>query len=502
MATSVREELRSHLRGERGPAFTPGVRRVAMAYPSPYRAGMSSLGFQWITTRLREAGLAAERVFLPDDPALWRRTGTPPVSCETETPLGRFPLVAVSLAYELELLGLLELLDLAGIPLLREDRGAWDPLVLLGGPITMANPLCAAPFVDAMLLGEADHTAALAASAAFDCADREGWLDAVAALPGGYVPERHGTAVPPPAGAPDHLLPAHSSWLCADAELSEMFLVEGERGCHRRCTFCVMRRSEVLGGMRKLSPEHIVSLVPDDARKVGLVGAAISDHPGLIDIIEPLVASGRRVSLSSLRADRIHKRPRISELLRQSGARTLTVASDAASARLRRTISKGTSEEHLLGCADQIGRLGYDTLKVYMMLGLPDETDADIDELVRFTLELAERARPGRVALGVAPFVAKRHTPLDGVPFAGISVVERRLKRLQRGLAGRATVRPASARWAWVEHALAQGGPEVGLATLEAWRNGGKIANFRTALAKVPADSARPWARLAPAAAQ
>ncbi len=477
---------------ERGPVFQPGLRRVAMAYPSPYRAGMSSLGYQVILQRMRDAGIAAERVFLPDVPAAYRAARRRPFSYETGTELQRFPLIAVSLAYELEVAGLIELLELSGIPPLRADRGPHDPLILLGGPITMASPLCASPFVDAMLLGEADQTAIDAATAFFDCDRREAWLDAVENLDGGYVPERHGTMLPVLAKAPNHLLPAHSSILAPDAELSDMFLMEGERGCHRMCAFCVMRRT-TNGGMRLVDSELLRKLVPDEARKVGLVGAAISDHPQLVPLLESLVASGRQVSLSSLRADRIQRRPGIAQQLRLSGARTLTVASDGASQRLRTWMQKGTKEDHLRACADQARELGYSILKVYMIVGLPTETDDDIDELVAFTSELAERAGGTRVALGVAPFVAKKNTPLDGEPWPGTRLVERRLKALHRGLKGRAEVRPVSARWAWVEHELAQGGPEGGLAVYDAYRAGGRFSDYKAALRAVDPDTKRPW---------
>jgi len=439
---------------------------------------MSSLGYQWILSLLRAGGIAAERCFLPDDVERWSRTGAPPFTYETETPISSFPLIAVSLAYELEIAGMIRLLEMAGIPALREERGPRDPVVLLGGPLTFSNPLPAAPFVDAMLMGEADETALPAVGARFDHPSREGWLDAVAALPGAFVPERDGIALPPLARASDALLPARSILLSPEAELSDMFLLEGERGCHRRCTFCVMRRAPQ-SGMRLVAPERILSLVPDHARRVGLVGAAISDHPELPELLETLVASGRGIGVSSLRADRVARRPKIAELLRQSGARTLTVASDAATQALRNAISKGTTEAHLLSCARIAGRLGYDVLKVYMMLGLPGEVDGDIDELVDFTAELAGHAR---ISLGVAPFVAKRNTPLDQTPFAGIKTVERRVKKLVRGLAGKAEVRSTSARWAWVEYQLAQGGLEAGLAVHAALRAGGRFADYRRAL--------------------
>jgi radical SAM superfamily enzyme YgiQ (UPF0313 family) len=329
-----------------------------------------------------------------------------------------------------------------------------------------------------MLLGEAEESAPAAVEAFFDASSHTSWLDAVARLPGAFLPERDGVRLPPVARAEDDLLPARSLITTPDAELSQMFLLEGERGCHRTCTFCVMRRS-TNGGMRLVTPARILSLIPEQARRVGLVGAAISDHPELVPLLEQLVEGGREIGLSSLRADRVALRPRIAELLHQSGARTLTVASDAASQRLRRTIEKGTIERHLEACAELVREHGFETFKVYMMLGLPGETDEDIDELVAFTTRLSKRCR---VALGVAPFVAKRNTPLDGAAFAGIKTVEARMERLTRGLRGRADVRPTSARWAWVEYQLAQGGPEAGLAVLEAVRAGGKFSDWRRAL--------------------
>jgi len=492
--TELELKIRERVRREIGPRFVAGGRRVAMVYPSAYRAGMSSLGYQWITQRLRAAGLSAERCFLPDEPAAYRSARQAPVTYETRTGLSRFPVLAVSLAYELEIAGLLEMLSLAGIPLLREERGSQDPVIVLGGPITMANPLAVAPFVDLILLGEADETAAPAIASFFDADCHASWLDTASSLPGAFIPGRD-TVLPMGAQASDALLPAHSAWICKDAELSSMFLLEGERGCHRRCSFCVMRRNPTHGGMRLFEPDRIASTIPAQATKVGLVGAAISDHPQLVPMLESLVESGRQVSLSSLRADRIKARPQISALLRKSGARTLTVASDGASERLRKTIIKGTTEAHLEACADQCSTHRFEVFKVYMILGLPGETDEDIEELIRFTTSLAARARPARLALGVAPFVAKKNTPLDGQPFAGIKVIDRRMKALQRGLRGTAEVRPVSSRWAWVEHEISQGGPETGLAILSAWQNGGRFAHYRTALRQVDPKSQRPWLR-------
>ena len=480
--------IQARVAAETGPPFKGGAARVVMLYPSPYRAGMSSLGFQWIHRVLQEAGFAVERAFLPDDVAAWKKSRTPLLTYETQSPVGDFPVIGISLAYELELSGLVDVLELSGIPALRKERDESHPRIVLGGPITFSNPLPAAPFVDAMLLGEAEEQVAEAMGAALD-SSRSEWLDAMESLPGGFVPERAGVALPPVAKASDALLPARSHILAPDAELSNMFLIEGERGCHRQCSFCVMRRS-TNGGMRLVTPERLLDLVPPEAERVGLVGAAISDHPQLVPLLEKLVEAGLGVGISSLRADRVMRKPRIAELLRKGGYRTLTVASDAPSQRLRREIAKGTTEKHLLGCAELAAEHHYDVLKVYMMVGVPGEETQDLDELIRFTRELS-KIHP--VALGIAPFVPKRNTPLDTAAFAGIKVVEKRLQYIRRGLQGKAVVRPTSARWAWVEAELAQGGPEWGLAVYEAHKAGGTFADYKRAFRGVDTSLRAPW---------
>ena len=252
-----------------------------------------------------------------------------------------------------------------------------------------------------------------------------------------------------------------------------------------------MRRS-TNGGMRIVPVDDIVGGIPDQAQRVGLVGAAVTDHPQIREIVRLIVDGGRKIGISSLRADKLDSE--LVGLLARGGYRTLTVASDGASAELRQRIERRTTEAHLMRCAELATEHRLSTLKVYMMVGLPGETDADIDELARFTRELT-RAH-SRVALGIAPFVAKRHTPLDGEAYAGISVVEGRLERLRRGLAGKAVVRPTSARWAWVEYMLAQGDQSAGLACLDAHRAGGSFRAYKTAFEARGAAPTGPRARV------
>jgi radical SAM superfamily enzyme YgiQ (UPF0313 family) len=226
-------------------------------------------------------------------------------------------------------------------------------------------------------------------------------------------------------------------------------------------------------GMRMVAPEQVLALIPDDARRVGLVGAAVTDHPKVESLLSAIVESGRQVGVSSLRADRLTQS--MVNLLKEGGARVLTVASDGMSQRIRDLVDRNHNEEQILRAA-RLGRAaGMERLKVYNMIGLPYEEDSDIEECVRFTKELSGILP---VALGVAPFVAKRNTPLDGSPFAGVKEVDRRLKLLRRGLQGKADVRATSARWAWVEYMLAQSGPEAGLAAHEAWKSGSRFRDY------------------------
>ncbi|HEY1907045.1 MAG TPA: radical SAM protein [Myxococcaceae bacterium] len=439
---------------------------------------MSSLGFQTVYREIHAHPEAtAERAFLPDDVEAFRESRTPLFTLETGTPVGEFPVLAFSVAYELELPGLLDVLSLSGLPVLAADRGMRWPLVVAGGPLTFSNPEPLEPFVDVLVQGEADGLVHRLLDLVAEAPERDALLDRLAATPGFRVPGRGGPSLHV-ARADDSRLPARSQILTPNTELSSMFLIEPERGCSRGCHYCVMRRT-TNGGMRTVPPERVLELVPEYARRVGLVGAAVTDHPRIVELLRALVDSGHEVGVSSLRADRLSQE--LVDTLRRGGARVLTVASDGASQRMRDLVDRKHSEEQLVRAARFAAAAGMERLKVYSMVGLPLETDADVDELVRFTLELAGHLP---VALGVSPFVSKRHTPLDGAPFAGIREVDGRLERLRRGLKGRAEVRPTSARWAWVEYMLAQCGPEAGLAAMDAWRAGGQFAAWRRAFAE------------------
>lgn len=480
-STEIRNKIQALLAEEIGTVIKDAPERVALVYPSPYHTGMSSLGFQQIYRLINSVpGRVAERSFLPDNPEEFERTRTQLFTFESERPVGDYPVIAISVAFELELAGVIKVLELSGIPPLAADRNERHPLVLCGGPLTNSNPLPLAPFADAILMGEADQTIHTALDVIFSHPDKRDALQVLAKeIPSCFVPSLHEDRLPAIAKGHDDELPAYSLIRTPNTELRDMFLIEAERGCSRQCTYCVMRRS-TNGGMRLVPKERILELVPTDAKKVGLVGAAVSDHPKVADIVETLADQGRTVGISSLRPDRLNDR--FVAALRRAGYKTLTTASDGSSQRMRDSIQRKAQEKHLVRAAELARAHGFDCLKLYLMVGLPGETDDDIDELIRFSSELS-KVTP--VALGIAPFVSKRNTPLDGQPFAGIDVVEARLKRLRAGLKGRVDVRAISARWAWVEYILAQGSLPEGRAVLEAVHNGGSFSDYKKAFAGI-----------------
>ncbi|HSW39970.1 MAG TPA: radical SAM protein [Acidobacteriota bacterium] len=465
--------VRRRVREEEGAVNKTAPFRVALCYPAPYPVAMSSLGFQTIYREINlHPAAAAERAFLPDCPDVYRKSRTPVFTYETETPVSSFPVVAFSIAYEPELPGLIEMLHLGGIPPLRNDRTGKHPLVVAGGPLTLSNPLVLAPFVDMIVVGEGEELIHRILDAA--AGTGKGDLPACfSEVPGCLVPGLT-RGVPKPARAADDRLPAFSRIITPQAVLSSMFLIEPERGCSRDCAYCVMRRTS--GGMRVVPAEKVLSLLPENARRVGLVGAAVTDHPEIKRLVHDVVAGGREIGVSSLRADRLDEE--LVRLLARGGCRTLTTAADGASQRLRDSVDRSTTEEHLIRAAGLVRVAGMQRLKLYAMIGLPGETMEDIDELIGFSRELA---RIAPLSLSIAPFVAKRNTPLDGSPFEAIPSQTRKIARIRAGLKAKADVKPASPRWAWVEYMLSQGGESAGLAAYDAWKSGGSFAAWKRA---------------------
>lgn len=480
--------IEARLSHERGTLGRDRAAPICMVYPSPYRVGMSSLGFQTLYRQLNEDGPGAHRAFLPDpwEPAAlpWPQPRIPILSYEALRPVSDYPVLGVSVAYELEVAGLVRLLEGAGIPVLAADRRARDPVVVAGGPVTTSNPSMLLPFVDLLVAGEGEELLPQIVERLMAAGSREAGIEAASSLPHtikGEVAPGLFEPLPSMASVSKSLLPARSAIVTSHTELAEMFLVEPERGCSRRCTFCVMRGATT-GGMRLLDIEDPLRLVPEHAKRVGLVGAAVTDHPRLEELVARVVDGGRGVGISSLRADRLT--PGLLGHLSRGGYRQITVASDGISERMRDALHRKIHADDLRHAARLVAAHGgFRALKVYQMIGAPTETDDDVEELVEFALELASIVR---LTLTFSTFVAKRNTPLDGQPFVGVKAADKKLQRIRKGLAGKVEIRPQSPRWAHVEYLLAQRGVEAGHAALAAVHAGGRYRDWVRAFEAAP----------------
>ncbi len=451
----LRERIRARRARERGAILKDAPIRVTLAYPNRYGVGMASLGFQTAYRLLNaEPDVVAERAFLEELPGelITYESGRHPAEAH---------LFAVSIAYELDLTNLVRLLIRAGLRPLREERDPDDPIVLVGGPLTSSNPWPLAPFADLIVIGDGEEVIPQLIEAFRRTGEKEAFLDWVEGLPGVFLPGRM-EREPRFATARPETLPAAAQFITPDAEFPDTFLIEVERGCPRPCTFCLAR--VMYGPTRNVPLDRVLAAIPEDVPKVGLIGAALTDYPWVKALSRALVERRQRFSYSSVRADRVDLE--LAELMRAGGMKSFTFAADGPSQRLRDLLKKQIDRRDLLKAARVAREAGFKRFKVYQMIGLPTETEEDLEEMIEDTLALAEY---GQVALTISPFVPKRHTPHFADRFAGVKPIESRIKRVEKALRrhrSRIEIRSVSARWAWVEAVIARGGPEVGLAAL------------------------------------
>lgn len=461
--------------GERGTIHKQASARVALGYPAPYAVAASSLGFQTIYRQLNEApGICCARFFAPDRGVAPR----PLKTAEDGLPVSASHAVAFSIACETELLDMVRLLVAADLAPLAVDRRATDPLVIVGGPLTSLDPCLVAPLADAVVVGEAEPAMPAITRALVAMPDKASLLATLAdSGHGTWVPTVHAEP-PPPCRAPLELLPAVSATWSPRAEFKNLFLVEATRGCRHGCTFCVLSaRSNCAGKFRAPPVETVLAAIPSGAPGVGLVGAAVTDHPEIEFLVARITKRDQRVSLSSIRADRLT--PELAQALCHGGLRSLTLAVDGASESLRRALHKQLSTADLSRAAQVAVAAGIKRLKLYVMVGLPDETDTDMDELVRLTAALDKRLH---IAIAAQAFVPKPNTPLSQIPMAPPSLIRRRLALLGRALRGRARLIPTSPRRSWLDWKLAHAGEKASLAAIRSNALGGTFAAWKQAI--------------------
>jgi len=465
---------------------------IALVYPNSYYIGMSNLGVHTIYSLLNSySEVVCERAF-------WERENRdkqlPTLSLESQQPLSDFAVLAFSITYELDYFNVVQILKASGIPLYAADRDERHPLVIAGGACIIANPLPLSPFFDCLCIGEAEPMlpAMLPVLSEGITGKRSDMLEALASLPGIYVPlVPSETPVARQWASNLDDFPTTSSILTPDTELGNLYLIEIERGCNWGCRFCLT--GNAFHPMRFRSLDKLIeqaSLGLRYRKRIGLIGAVVSDHPQLEELLVKLRQMGAGLSISSLRV-----RPLSRIVLREmasGGARTISLAPEAGSERLRQIIKKGIGEDDILEAMEKVAEQGIRQLKLYFMIGLPSETDEDIKEIINLTIsckDILDRRQTGcRLTLNVAPFIPKAGTPFQWLPMAPLQTLNRRLSLLKNSLPPKGIkVKSESPAWSQVQGILARG--DVKLAEVLANTEEVSLSGWRRAVEKCHLDT-------------
>jgi radical SAM superfamily enzyme YgiQ (UPF0313 family) len=453
---------------------------IALIYPNSYYLGMSNLGIHAIYRLLNNYGdVVCERVF-------WEKGQKDvPVSLESGRPLSDFAVLAFSITYELDYFNVINILRASGIPLYTTERDERHPLIIAGGTCITANPMPLAPFFDYLCIGEAEAILPpmLPVLSEGIGGSRQELLKSLAKLPGVYAPQHHnGTPVVRQWVANLDDFPVISTVLTPDTELGNLYLIEVERGCGWGCRFCLV--SNAFRPARYRSVDGLLAEAEKGLhyrKRLGLVGPAVTDHPQIEELVTRLRQMGAELSVSSMRIKPLS--PVVLAGLARGGARTIALAPEAGSERLRRLIAKGITEDDILKAMTMVVGQGIRQLKLYFMIGLPSENDDDIEEIVRLTLAckgiLDKQVGGGRITLSISPFVPKAGTPFQWLPMAPLHTLEHRLSLLKTQLQPKGIkVKAESLAWTEVQAVLARGDSRLSEAlvgtetvSLPAWRH-------------------------------
>ncbi len=418
--------------------------RVALAYPDKYDIGMSNLGVRVVYHLLNQhPEVACERFFAPwvDMEEILRRRSLPLFTLESRAPVGEFDVVAFSVGYELTFTNILNMLDLSGIPLFSTDRGEGDPVVVAGGPCCL-NPEPLADFIDCFFVGDGEQAASEMAEVLVRTgvgnAPRADTLRALSEIEGTYVPafgapRKTKRRVSPRLRNED--FPGRP--IVPNCETThDRLALEIMRGCPRTCRFC--QSALVYGPVRRRSPEDILELAGTGIQNSGweemsLVALSPTDYPdlaGLLRSLEGLLEKTRTtLSLSSVRADSLTEE--LCQALKIVKKTSITLAPEAGTERLRSAVGKPMPEEAILSSAARAFSLGFNRLKLYFIIGLPDETGEDVDAIASLARDIVKVDRDGRVRLSLSSFVPKPHTPFEREGQSSIDELMRKAKHVK-----------------------------------------------------------------------
>jgi radical SAM superfamily enzyme YgiQ (UPF0313 family) len=472
---------REHLFHEKGSIKKKWKNRlpIALIYPNKYGLGMSNLGFQIVYHLLNQNdSIVAERVFLPE-------SGTKPLSLESGRPLADFPLLFFSVSFEQDYQHLIMMLKLSGIPPLTAERSettqkitaraaGGQPLVVAGGVATFMNPEPLAPFVDLFIIGEAEPVLGPLMNHLIPGIGTKNKQELLAEigvnLHGCYVPAFYDVTYDSNGIAREYLprkgyadLPrrikkvrldatgnvaGHSTILTPLAEFSDLFMTELGRGCSRGCRFCAA--GFIYRPPRLWQAETIINAIdsrPDGSSRVGLLGMEMARPEDVALIADHLSNQSCSLSFSSLRADIIDSS--LLKLLGSSNLKSAAIAPDGGSERLRLVINKGITENDVLAAAEILVKKGIHNLKLYFMIGLPTESQSDLDEMVGLIMKVKKkilsvgrsRGRLSTLTLSINCFIPKPWTPFQFHPMEKVVSLKQKLKFIRKKIAGEPNIR-------------------------------------------------------------
>ena len=465
--------------------------KVAIVYPNTYFVGMSNLGLHIIYEEINlRNDSVCERIFLPEKKELeaYDKTKTPLMSVETQRPMHQFDVVAFDVTFEMDYFHIPLMLRHGRVPIMGKDRTEFDPIVIAGGPCATFNPEPFADFIDAFIIGEGEGIVSrvldIIRDGKMEGLDRHAILRQLANISGVYVPslyvpiysddgEFKGYHIAE--GAPK-TIKRHFEMLTSGGEtvvatnyteFGAMYIIEVARGCGRHCRFCM---AGYCFRVPRVRPLEILKEGVDRAeklgKKVGLMGAAISDYPEVDELVTYICSKDMRYSCASLRADSLTQA--VVDGLADSGQKTITIAPETGSERLRRVINKGISEEHLQNAATLSAKSGIQHMRLYIMIGLPTETDEDIEAIVglaeRTQAHMAEVGCKGRLTLSINPFIPKPFTPFQWMAMDNQKTVEKKLQYIKKALQKnrRIEVLVESPKEAYIQGVLARGDRRLG----------------------------------------
>ena len=492
---------RKRLAGEKGAIRKDWGGRISIAivYPNYYRIGMSNLGFQVVYELLnRWDFVVAERVFLPEEKemSLLFGAGKGPLSLESRFPLLKFDIIAFSLSFENDYPNILKILQMGKIPLRWSERERSHPLVIGGGITSFLNPEPLAEFFDLFLLGEAEANLDEFIGFFKDIkrvhAGRKKLLETLARdiryvyVPCLYRLEYKGdgsikTRVSAKKGVSLKIesarqklseLPVNrSSIMTPDTEFANRVLIEMGRGCGRSCRFCAA--GYVYRPPRVKNKEDIIGCVDnalEDNKRIGLLSASVLDTPGIEEISSRITEKGGRFSMASLRADLLTENMLLQ--LKRTGQKSLALAPEAGSERLRRVINKHLTNKQITEAVRMIARAGDFSLRLYFLIGLPTETRGDVEEIVdlvrsikhHMVKESRDRGKIGQIRLSVNCLIPKAFTPFQWFPMESVDILKEKQKWLKKAFSKEGGVKISFdvPKWAYIQTLLSVGDRRAG----------------------------------------